>query len=148
MFKEMFTLSWNAGRLNRLRYLWLVVASFALWIGALFIYLVVLSLAGINIETSASFGGIALPILPFYFLLLWVQLCLSVKRFQDLNLSGLWALAVLGISLLANYFLQMGEGFYSLSLGLYIITVLAAVALLCWPGTEGENNFGEDPRYL
>jgi uncharacterized membrane protein YhaH (DUF805 family) len=83
--------------------------------------------------------------IPLYLALVWVQICLTVKRLHDLNKSGWWMLAIFGVSFLSGFLSEMGEILALVGIGLNVPILVYALWLLFWPGTKGNNKYGPDP---
>lgn len=137
----MFGLSLN-GRIGRLRYLvygWLGMALIAFAGGLL------LTLAGFSLRrfpASSTPGGLwLLGAAVLGLAVLWMSIRVSVLRLHDVNLSGKW---FLGFCLFG-----VGAGM-TRSPGMLTFTVilswLISIALLLWPGSAQENDYGEPPR--
>jgi len=74
-------------------------------------------------------------------LIFWPQVVLFARRFQDINLSGLWVVPIIAFPGVL-YFLDapLPPGTRN------IVNWLAAVILGVVPGTRGPNKYGSDPR--
>lgn len=144
MLKDMFTISGRWGRLNRLRYFgygFLANTVFALLLMAI----AFISFGG---NTSLGIGmisGILLLLLPMYGALLWVAICLMVKRLHDLNQSGWWVLCFFGLSFVGGFVSNISPEMGNLALVFNIPVIGFALWLLFWPGTAGDNQYGPDP---
>ncbi len=142
MLKDMFTLSGRWGRLNRLRFfLYGLSAALIAMIAMVTFALLGFGAAGSGLGGAVWLIGILVAI-PVYIGLLWVQICLTVKRLHDLNHSGWWMLAVFGFSLVSGF----ADTAEMLGLVLNIPIIIYGLYLLFWPGTAGDNQYGPDPK--
>ena len=66
---------------------------------------------------------------------LWPFAAIIVKRLHDLNVSGWWALAILGVPHLA--------GTLHVKYWIPYLAIMATLSVL--PGSKGDNRFGRDP---
>lgn len=128
------------GRLNRLRYLkrCLAVALFEM---------VILGVAYMLFANEwgllSSFGSIVVTILlvagqvPYY--------CLNVRRLHDLDKDATLANILLGLGIVGAI---SSSDIFSMSFMetlSYGVETIAALYLLFFPGTHGDNNYGADP---
>ena len=122
----------NAGRIARLPYFGY---SLALTIPYMLLAYLLVSLLGVlgSVMVLASYAIIAYP---YY--------CLMAKRLQDFNQPGKWAIAVIGLGLLASV-LQFVEALLGVGLGLSVVQMLVGFAILLLPGTSGANDYGMQP---
>ncbi len=130
----------SKGRLNRLSYLvgGLILPGVLLILGSPI--LVLLEYTEVNIM---ALGGILLVVA------LWLMFTSAVKRLHDMNLSGWFVSAPFPVSIILL-------AVYVVSQNLVLLIVLAVwtnlsnlvgiIVLFCVQGTEGTNQFGEDPR--
>jgi len=136
----MFGLSLN-GRIGRLRFLvygWLGIALVAV---AAVLLLMVTGYSFYKTSASGSPGVLWLiAALVLGLIVLWMSIRVSVLRLHDVNLSGwfmlLWALP----AFIAGLFRSPG-----LMTVAVIVSWLASLALVVWPGTDGENDYGDPP---
>ncbi|WP_105614339.1 DUF805 domain-containing protein [Vallitalea okinawensis] len=109
------------GRINRLAYFGYGCVLFAYW---LIIYLILMLSEPTTVELIIF---LVLMILPFV-----SSTSLHVRRLHDLNHSGWWAIVifigVLSIPVISN-----------------IISLIAGIYLTFWKGTDGPNDYGNDP---
>jgi uncharacterized membrane protein YhaH (DUF805 family) len=122
----------NEGRIARLPYFGY---SLALTIPYMLLAYLLVSLLGAlgSVLILASYAVIAYP---YY--------CLMAKRLQDFNQPGKWAIAVIGLGLLASV-LQFVEALQGVGLGLSVVQMLVGFAILLLPGTTGTNDYGKQP---
>jgi uncharacterized membrane protein YhaH (DUF805 family) len=122
----------NEGRIARLPYFGY---SLVLTIPYMLLAYLLVSLLGAlgSILVLASYAVIAYP---YY--------CLMAKRLQDFNQPGKWAIAVIGLGLLASV-LQFVEALQGVGLGLSVVQMLIGFAILLLPGTTGANDYGQQP---
>ena len=67
--------------------------------------------------------------------LLWPIVAILVKRLHDLNVSGWWALTILGVPHLAS----------ALHVKYWVLYLAIVATLGVLPGSRGDNRFGVDP---
>jgi uncharacterized membrane protein YhaH (DUF805 family) len=122
----------NEGRIARLPYFGY---SLVLTIPYMLLAYLLVSLLGAlgSLLVLASYAVIAYP---YY--------CLMAKRLQDFNQPGKWAIAVIGLGLLASV-LQFVEALQGVGLGLSVVQMLIGFAILLLPGTTGANDYGKQP---
>ncbi|NCP67115.1 DUF805 domain-containing protein [bacterium] len=151
MFKDMFTISGRWGRLNRQRYFgYGFLAGFVWFLLAMGVLLFSLFGGGSGESISAmSFAGampsLMLLLIPMYVALIWIQICLTVKRLHDLNHSGWWMLLPAGMGFVAGFLAEMGDAMATVAMLINIPIIIYAIYLLFWSGTKGDNRFGPDP---
>lgn len=152
MLKDMFTLSGRWGRLNRIRYF-----GYNVLIGVIlmlcFIAFFFLTLLGMSdISGLAGIGTALLLVIPLFLVVIWVKICLIVKRLHDLNQSGWWILALLALYGLSFggwwYLSDMGDSMEIVALVFNLPITGMTLWLLFWPGTDGDNQYGPDPRLV
>jgi uncharacterized membrane protein YhaH (DUF805 family) len=147
MFKDMFTLSGRWGRLNRIRYFGYGSLAGLVWLISLVIVLL-LAFGGLSALDANNLGGMwgaLLLIIPFYLALVWVQICLTVKRLHDLNKSGWWLVGAMAVSFVAGAITGMGDIMALVAIALNVLLLVYGLWLLFWPGTVGDNQYGPDP---
>jgi len=147
MFKDMFTLSGRWGRLNRIRYFGYGLLAGLVWLISLVIVLL-LAFGGLSALDANNLGGMwgaLLLIIPFYLALVWVQICLTVKRLHDLNKSGWWLVGAMAVSFVAGAITGMGDIMALVAIALNVLLLVYGLWLLFWPGTVGDNQYGPDP---
>ncbi len=111
------------GRINRSKF-WLGTISLFAVLATIILSLVLLDLKNESHDPSsaeiivASFGGL------IFLVTLYFHTCLGIKRFHDRNKSGLW--------ILVQFVPAIGSLWYFVETGFL-------------KGTEGVNQFGEDP---
>ena len=105
------------GRIGRLQW----------WLGGL-VQAVILAMVAVLFVTGAGTKNFFLVVfsIPLLFIALWFGVCLTIKRLHDHNKSGFWFFL---------YFIPI----------VGIIWQLIECGLL--RGTEGDNDFGPDPRF-
>lgn len=134
-------LGWSlVGRIGRLRYLvygWLGIFLVA-FAGAL-----LLTLAGFSIRKfSAAPGGLwLLGAVVLGLAVLWLSIRVTVLRLHDVNLSGKWMLAIWILPAFIAGIIRSP----ALMTAAAILSWLAFFALLLWPGSSGENDYGDPP---
>ena len=113
------------GRAHRAHY-WAVFGVSVLFAVVAFIPVALLSESSIDDSDfgSGTPGVLVFALLAFYFLFLWAQLAVGVKRWHDRDKSGAWMFIVL---------IPFGS-----------LWVLIECGFL--PGTDGPNQYGGDPR--
>lgn len=127
MTPPVFAMS-TAGRLGRLRYLaftWPLLAFAA--IGGI--------LAAIVMPRHPVLGGILL--VPSIIVAGWMAIRLLVLRLHDVNRSGKWVLAFVLLSGAAGVMQSP-----ALLIACSVVVWLATLAIMVWPGTDGENDYG------
>lgn len=85
-----------------------------------------------NSDGENLFGNFDSPLslclsLILYAYLFFVGIIINIKRLHDINYSGWW---ILPINILSIFLFS-----------------IPLIILLCWPGTKGSNDYGEDPRW-
>jgi len=143
----MFTLSGRWGRLNRIRYFGYGLLAGLVWLISLVIVLL-LAFGGLSALDANNLGGMwgaLLLIIPFYLALVWVQICLTVKRLHDLNKSGWWLVGAMAVSFVAGAITGMGDIMALVAIALNVLLLVYGLWLLFWPGTVGDNQYGPDP---
>lgn len=86
-------------------------------------------------------------VLALYAMIAFPHYCLMAKRLQDFNQPGKWAVAVIGLRLVASL-LQFVEVLQSVGYGVSLLQLLVGLAILFVPGTAGSNDFGKQPGAL
>jgi len=137
----------DGGRLNRIRYFGYGLLAGLVWLISLVIVLL-LAFGGLSALDANNLGGMwgaLLLIIPFYLALVWVQICLTVKRLHDLNKSGWWLVGAMAVSFVAGAITGMGDIMALVAIALNVLLLVYGLWLLFWPGTVGDNQYGPDP---
>ena len=130
-----------SGRVGRLRYLafsWAMALPVMLLVG-----LIVLMSGGLTAMRRGGVGALSTVLIVVAMLVyLWLSIRVMVLRLHDLNRSGTWVLGLFIVSLVVGVI----AGASSVN-ALVVRTLMwiVAWALLLWPGTRGENNYGPPP---
>ena len=110
--------------------------------------MLLLAFGGLSALDANNLGGMwgaLLLIIPFYLALVWVQICLTVKRLHDLNKSGWWLVGAMAVSFVAGAITGMGDIMALVAIALNVLLLVYGLWLLFWPGTVGDNQYGPDP---
>ena len=109
-----------SGRLGRLRYLAYLMGMYLLMIAVM----IPMSTLGFNAVEPGNSSVIAMVVMGIlYVIMLVAGFTFAKRRMNDLNRSGWWILAFI----------------------VPILNILAAIYVLFFPGTAGDNNFGPAP---
>ena len=139
------------GRINRKKYFLFAIS--VIFIGLAIEALIPPSFEKIDEDLTfvGAFGF--LVYLCLHILFTYIGIAVDVKRLHDLNKSGWFCL--FGVIPLTTYTILDMAGYEDIStlsnrlqileLGLWIIWFVYFIILLFTKGTEGENQFGEDP---
>lgn len=146
MLKDMFTVSGRWGRLNRLRYFGYALLSNVVFLLAV-VAIIAISIEGLGFNTGVL-GWLVLLAVPLYAVAFWISLCLMIKRLHDMNQSGWWVMFLFGFSFLGGFISGISPEMETLALLFNVPVIGFALWLLFWPGTEGDNQYGPDPRDL
>ena len=130
------------------------VSRQAIWLGYVLPYIgVAIGAAIIDMVVGSDFGGgtgiVSILVSLFYF---WPSIAVSIKRFHDRNMSGWWVLwstlLVVFFGGLCGYGLFAGMHMIAIGGGViaFLISLYFFVLLYILPGTEGDNDYGADPR--
>lgn len=120
------------GRMARLPYL-----GFALLLTLPYMLAVYL-LAGLFGSFSTVF------VLALYAIVAYPYYCLMAKRLQDFNQPGKFAIAIIGVGILASI-LQFVEALHGVAMIISAAQAIVGLAILLVPGTAGENSYGAAP---
>ncbi|WP_374652835.1 DUF805 domain-containing protein [Dongia sp.] len=123
----------NEGRIARLPYFGY---SLALTVPYMVVTYLLASILGVM-------GSIVALIL--YAAIVYPYYCLMAKRLQDFNQPGKWAVAVMGVGLLAAV-LQFVEALQGIGMAISAVQALVGLAILLIPGTNGNNDYGAQPQ--
>ncbi|QHQ37165.1 DUF805 domain-containing protein [Algicella marina] len=144
-----------SGRATRGEF-WSFHAMLAVVIISLFIgYFTMLSALGIGVGNTfqepvmAAYMALAVTLLVF---LLTASVSVTIRRLHDRNLSGRWYLAYAVLSLVQSLWSELAPMTHTgimIGAGLAATVLFASLVgflLMCLRGTDGVNNFGNDPR--
>lgn len=143
------------GRINRLTFLWAVLAIYILngvvLLGSKILLLPFISAASSELTTAFSLVAFGLYLLTF-----WCLSCLTCKRFHDVGVFG-WAAFVLFffasafaliVSILNTLNISHGLSYESRQVVhniYYVLWGLTFLALVLWPGQKQRNRYGLPP---
>ena len=125
----------DQGRIARLPYFGF---SLALTIPYMIAAYVLASLLG-------PFGGVL--VLALYAVVAYPYYCLMAKRLQDFAQPGKYAVAVIGVGILAAL-LQFVEALHGVALAISAAQAIVGLVILFVPGTAGDNTYGAPPAKL
>lgn len=133
------------GRINRLSFFLRIIGLIAIaFIATFFIAIFAGLLAAIG-----SLGMLLGILIMIVFIGgIWIaSLTLYVRRLHDINLSGMWVLGYVILSLLigALEFATYDPAIQIISLVFNLLVIISALLLLFWPGTKRPNKYGKDP---
>lgn len=144
----------SEGRINRLsfflRFIALIVIAFfsALAIG--FFASMFVIIAPILLIFIMSLVAII-----FSFVVWMASIFLYIRRLHDMNLSGMWVLGYVVLSLIIGgveiaatmdpALAAQAPAVMMIRLVFNIIVIISFLLLLIWPGTKGPNKYGQDP---
>ena len=132
--------AWFGGRINRREFfVRLTVGCLLLLLAFLPIFLRICRI-GCPVSRSVPEVLIVIPLVVIAFMLcLGYMLPATVRRLHDLGASGWWV--VVAIVLQKAFGIALGN------VGVLIGKSAWCLFLLSWPGTEGPNEYGEEPRF-
>lgn len=136
-----------AGRLNRAKYWFVVLANAIVWAAVVLIaQLLRDSVETIEVmgQTAFAFGVTGITALLFS---AWTGLAVGVKRLHDRGKSGWWILLfwLVPLALSAVAALQGDIGAIVLSLASIAVSLWGFVEIACLKGASGTNVYGADP---
>ena len=112
----------SEGRINRMQYLKYRIALFGIGVGMIIIIAIISNLVRLINDFAGSVVA-AILLLAMAFPIFLGDLLLGIRRCHDLNRTG-WLFAIMLIP---------------------YVNILLTLYLLCWRGTDGANDYGEDP---
>jgi uncharacterized membrane protein YhaH (DUF805 family) len=92
-----------------------------------------------------ALGGVL--VLALYAVVAYPYYCLMAKRLQDFNQPGKFAVAVIGVGVLAAL-LQFVEALQGVALAISAVQAIVGLVILLVPGTKGDNAYGMPPAKM
>lgn len=141
------------GRINRLSFFLRIIALIVI---AFFSALAVGFFVGLLTIGGAVGFILAMIVVIGFVIAIWIaSLSLYVRRLHDMNLSGIWVLGYIVISLIIGglevavtvdpALAAQAPAVIMIRLVFNILVIISLLLLLFWPGTKGPNKYGEDP---
>lgn len=112
----------SEGRINRMQYLKYRIVLFGIGLGLIVIIAIVSNLVRLIDDFAGSLVA-AILLFAMAFPIFLGDLLLGIRRCHDLNRTG-WLFAIMLIP---------------------YVNIVLTVYLMCWRGTDGANDYGEDP---